>query len=287
MKVFYNSLIRSFTGLKKSNAVCSLFLISGVYPIECEIDCSILTLFGAICRMESTSSLKNIALRQLALPSHGWFYHAFETAKKYNMETLMFTNLYYPRTKNRWANLIKRQIRGTWWEQLTSEAKHMDSLTLLDLNLTAAWKPHHIWPEVGNKGLRCASVYRAILLTGTYITQSRLTKFYKEDPSCTLCCEGEETIPHMLMECASLNVARQEVLSDILEKVSNIGLQIPACSTDKTKLILHFGPSPMLNKSLPDTRKICNSISLLCLKLHNERTKLLENLKKKKKSKEA
>ena len=279
LNVYYNSLIRSMTGLKKSNAVCSLMLMTGLLPIECELHCRILTLYGAVCRMDGQSILKMLAMRQLATPSHGWFEYASAIAQQYDLELNFILNLYQPCSASKWKKLVKDRIRGLWFDKLCAEAENMSSLVLLDPRIIEKCKPHHIWPRRGSSGLRRAASIRAMMMTGTYAVQHRIAKFYKqEEPMCKLCHCELETIPHLLLTCQRTAEIRNNHLPAIETKMTKSGFQIPVDPTVKAKFLLNFGPTRYLPTGKSTiAEKISNEISLLCIKFHNERNKILEN----------
>ena len=64
------------------------------------------------------------------------------------------------------------------------------------------------------------------VLTGTYILQTNRAKFNQNEvnPVCQLCKEDDETLQHFLLDCKTLEEARQPILIDfvrVLEELIN------------------------------------------------------------------
>ena len=283
--VFFNTLVRSVLGLRKSVASSALFLLSGLYPIECELHCRIIGLYGAICRQDSHHPLKVIAQRQLANPECGWFDYLITIASKYNIRAQILNQLYSPDKPEKWKRFIKLHIKSWWNEHLFEDARDRSTLQLLDLSLIHAGETHFMYPRTGSSQLRTAIAFRTKMLTGTYTLQSNTAKFnkYKVDPTCLLCKKDPETTTHFLLECHQLEKIRNPLLSEINHHLSEIGLSLP--SENPIKCLLNMGPSKKLQlgkKVRVKLSALSNKVSLLCLKLHNERHQMLAELNSKK-----
>jgi hypothetical protein len=292
VSVFYNALLKSILGLRKSVASTALFLLTGLYPIECELHCRILGLYGAICRQDSHHPLKIIAQRQLANPDCGWFNYLLNIASKYNLRAQILNQLYSPDKPEKWKRFIKYQVRSWWNEYLFEDAKDRSTLELLDLSLIQSGEPHFMYPRTGSSTLRTATAFRAKLLTGTYTLQSNATKFnkYKVDPTCLLCKQAPETPTHFLLECQRLKEIRNPIITEINQHLSDLDLSLPSETHLKCKCLLNIGPSRKFTTEKNARGKLSqlsNKVSLLCLKLHNERHQLLGEVKNAQKGKTA
>ena len=287
VSVFYNTLVRSVLGLRKSVASSALFLMSGLYPIECELHCRIIGLYGAICRQDCRHPLKVIAQRQLANPDCGWFAYLLTIATKYNIRAQILNQLYNPDKPTRWKRFIKLHVKSWWNQHLFEDAKDRSTLQLLDLSLINAGETHFMYPRTGSSQLRTAIAFRTKMLTGTYTLQSNTAKFnkYQVDPTCLLCKKAPETTTHFILECQQLEKTRKPLLSEIDHHLRELSLSLPTEKLTRCKCLLNIGPS----KKLPFDKNarvklsvLSNRVSLLCLKLHNERYQLLGELNSKK-----
>jgi hypothetical protein len=55
------------------------------------------------------------------------------------------------------------------------------------------------------------------LVTGTYVLQTKRTKYYRNetDPTCLLCGAAEENVLHFILQCEKLQAERVALLSEI------------------------------------------------------------------------
>ena len=285
LDIFYNSMVRHLLGLRKSTATCSLYILSGLFPVKCELDCLTLGLFGFICRMDEQNPLKVLALRQLSLPesSTGWFTYAIDIAREYNLDTLLLANVIQSMPKNAYNAIIKTVIKGFWSDRLSEKAASMSSLCYMDINLITLGEPHYMWPTKANSRIRLAYKIRIKLLTGSYILQYNRAKYSKAEvsPLCILCDKQEvENVHHFMLACPSSEDIRVKHLNrlELLSKGSLSNRLYDA------KVLLNLGPSRAVcclssqhHKPNCICCKMSDIVSELCLTLHNRHTQLLSN----------
>ena len=76
LKTFQKKIIKQILNIPINTADSAVYILSGLLPIEAQIDKKILTLFNNICRQEDSSVEKQIAWRQITvktLKSNSWF----------------------------------------------------------------------------------------------------------------------------------------------------------------------------------------------------------------------
>ena len=99
-------------------------------------------------------------------------------------------------------------MRSTWQEVQEKTTLHLFSgISLAQLD--------DIFPTVIEPAnLREAVILKAQLLTGTYLTKTRLSKIQRNvaDTLCPACKTEEETTTHMISECAVYDPERQALL---------------------------------------------------------------------------
>ena len=76
LNLYHKKLLKQLLSLSTNTADPTIYILSGMIPIEAELHIKILTLFGTISRSEKTSNEWRIAERQLKLKSFNsssWF----------------------------------------------------------------------------------------------------------------------------------------------------------------------------------------------------------------------
>jgi len=289
--VFFNQCIRNLQALRKGTSNSAIHLLFGLLPIEAELDRRILQLFGNVTRLEEDNPLRNVAKRQLASPkdSKGWFTMALEVAAKYDLDAVAIQSLYLSMNNREWKKVIGDAIFYFWQQHLIDVARASSSLKYLDVNRVQVCRPHHIWPLKGDSRLRVAAAYRAKMVAGSYILQSNRARYNNNevDPTCPLCEDGVEDLPHFITTCTALREIRDILLTRLIEmnevfatkdseqltvEILNCGpcLKASRCKT-KTN---HSKYKTMVNNPC-ECVKVGNLASILCLKLHNKRNDLL------------
>ena len=101
------------------------------------------------------------------------------------------------------------------------------SLSCMDLHDVNPHSARHIWPKGGcSSRSRVAASFRAKLLSGSYILQSNRARFNQNSvkPTCPLCKQAPEDLPHFLRSCPDLEPTRTKTLPKIKWLASTIGM---------------------------------------------------------------
>ena len=109
MDRYYHKLMRQIRGIPMNAAREATYLFLNILPVEALHRVRIMELFGQICRLPESHTLRNIAMRQLSVKtnnSKSWFIHACVIGEYYGL------NLYqeFLNTKSRlsWKNTVKK-----------------------------------------------------------------------------------------------------------------------------------------------------------------------------------
>jgi hypothetical protein len=263
---YYRNLLRMIQGLPTSTAKEAIFLLLGELPLEAELDIRILSLFGAICRVESNSTLKEIAQRQLALENKlSWSNQASNLCQKYKISCHLA--LEAPWRKKTWNEYITTAIKGYWLQKLLEGMGQKRSLLLLDTSNALEFKPHNIWTScMSDPRLVTAASTRAKIITGTYWVQKKRAKLNvnNADPTCLLCKESAEDVRHMVIDCKATVSSR----ANKLQKIRNSGFPV-----ENIKELIN---GPLEEDS--HSAFINRLISELCHGVHSERSKKLQQM---------
>jgi hypothetical protein len=123
-----------------------------------------------------------------------------------------------------------------------------------------------------------SAMFRAKMLTSTYILQINASKFNESGSSvCLLCNKENEDLPHFLCRCSALKRTRRNVKGHLARNLPN-GQEMPTDDNILTRFILNGG----------NDHRTQSACSYYCFKLHIERDKIIKEIlpiKKKKKAK--
>ena len=153
--------------------MCSVYILSGLLPIEAKIHRSQLTLFGNIIRQDCVE--RDLVMRQLAVKdssSKSWFIMLQETLLRYNLPSA-YALLENPPEKKSWKLEVKCKINKFWELEIKSQAKLKSTLKYLNVESFAAGKVHRLWSSAkyNSHGVQKAFVH-VKMSVGTYILQS-------------------------------------------------------------------------------------------------------------------
>ncbi|CAC5373908.1 unnamed protein product [Mytilus coruscus] len=185
LQAFYKKMIKQILSLPISTADPAIYLLSGLLPINAEIDIKIITLLGNIlCSDKSTVEWK-IANRQLKIKS----------CKSNNPVEFLDTIT----TKETWEKSMVNKIKIYWHRKILDEKEHFNSLQYLSPIDSLG----HCHPLASISASDPKIVQklppRVKISTGGYILQSQRAKYNYNavDPTCQLCKNGEETLSHI------------------------------------------------------------------------------------------
>ncbi len=295
----YRTLLRQYQGLPERCAGPAIFILSGTVPAEAHLHMRSFTLYGNICRLPEEAPLKRLALRQLAEPdsSHSWFVYLRELAAIYSINLVAACLMPWP--KEGWKRYIKTTIVGYWRNRLLHEATHMTSLCWLDLDMcSSADQPHPLWSTaMYRKDQVPKAGIRARLITGTYNLQAKVASYSqkKADPTCMLCHQEAEDMPHFLLRCPKLEETRKMQITRLTDLLIEADC-LPQTDEEWCRCILNGGGGVLAKETLSknnvhnveldsqedsyklwarDINFICNEI---CYTLHKQRDILTDVL---------
>lgn len=127
---FQKQLIKRILSLPINAPDPCAYLLSGLLPIEAQLDLKILTLYHNICRQQESSVEKRIGRRQLMLKSensNSWFITLRNIVFKYELPSSVEL-LDNPPNKNAWKRTLQTTINQYWKHKLINDAESYISL---------------------------------------------------------------------------------------------------------------------------------------------------------------
>ena len=210
------------------------------------------------------------------------------------IESVIISAILAPWRKVEWKSFIKKSVVTHWVSILKADAAVKSSLSCMDLHDVNPHSAHHIWPKGGcSSRSRVAASFRAKLLSGSYILQANRARFNQNsvNPTCPLCKQAPEDLPHFLISCQGLEPTRTKTLPKIKRLASTLGMFLANDPETLSKNMLNSANpdsccacSGRSKKSKTPTRCKCSRlnelIKQLCLSLHNTRTQILSQIGK-------
>ena len=210
--------LRQIQHLPEHVASCSVYVLTGLLPIEAEIHKSQLTLFGNIIRQDCVE--RYLAIRELAvkdLKSRSWFITIQETLFQYDLPSA-HDLLANPPEKLAWKYQVKTHISEYWEKSIVNEARSKSTLRYLNFENFQIGCVHKLWTSVKYNQ---HSVHKAFvhvkLSVGTYIIQSNKVRVnqFQVSKLCPLCNRETESLEHFLFRCSELQRVRDPIVHQI------------------------------------------------------------------------
>ena len=104
-------------------------------------------------------------------------------------------------------NNFSKAISAFWTDVLLQDCLTKSTLQFCNINTLKLGQIHPVWNTVDNNVHDARrAITKVRLLTGTYIVQSKLSKFNQNevDPRCQLYFSDVEDYLHMLLQCGAL-----------------------------------------------------------------------------------
>jgi hypothetical protein len=211
---FYKKLLRQIQALPDNVASEATYLLLGATPIEAQLHCRTLSLFGNICRLPKDHSLHQLAKRQLATQFKNklsWFQHVSNLGDKYDIN--IHTALNMPDEKITWKNKTKKAILGSVTMDLTYSAACKTTLKWWIWPGYISTSAHQLWLCCNGKSSKiAAATVRSKMLVGRFKTEEEVkrmqSKAHKLNARCQLCHEEDEDILHIIARCQRLEEIR-------------------------------------------------------------------------------
>ena len=295
LEQFLKSLLKRVLSLPPNTPDPALYVISGILPVQAQIDTKCLTLFNNICRQPGNMIENKLAFRQLNMidnDSSSWFNVIKHTLMKYQLQHPL-DYLENPMCKHPWKKLIQKHINEYWKNRIIQDCEQYTSLRYLDY---MSFIPNSCHPIV-NIDNNCNPSREAMLIaiklkmaSGSYILQQKRAKFTKtETPICKLCEVDIEDMEHFIIHCVCLQSVRLPYIRELENIFKNINNKdFSNMSTmQQTKIILDctfefgfidskkVGPYPPKEK-VALVNMVHKITRRLCFDLHTARTRMLK-----------
>ncbi|CAG2203162.1 unnamed protein product [Mytilus edulis] len=204
LNIQFKKFLKQLLSLPKTVADPAIYMISGI---------------------QGKNSIEwQLAERQLnvkSINSNSWFSLLRKIFLKYELNDPA-QYLVNPISKYQWKREITSKVQKFWIEKILNQAKLYTSLRYLSL----IYKPGQCHPIANTNTMNSREIIRIPtklkIATGSYILQTVRAKFKSntELSICKLCNETEETLPHFLLTCKSLEDIRKPILEDLINSCS-------------------------------------------------------------------
>ena len=220
LELFHRKMLRQIQGLPENTAISAVYLLIGILPIEATIHIKLLSLFGAITRLERENPLWQVALRQLAIKpstSKSWFAQIGNLGQLYDVD--IHQALLHPWPKKSWKEHISTTVKDHWFTKLGEEAVSKSTLQWLLQEPYWIGKAHPLWDACcGKQHLVEAATTRARLLTGRSQLLADKSRYdASKDSSCPLCYQEKEDAAHFLVSCPALDNTRGQLIQSLCQ----------------------------------------------------------------------
>ncbi|XP_045215288.2 uncharacterized protein LOC123565485 [Mercenaria mercenaria] len=217
---FHKKSLKQILSLPMNTADPSVYILSGLLPMEALYHLKVLNFFNNICNQKSDSTEREIFERQIMVKSNksnSWACIIKPILSKYELSEVE-TYLNSPMTKNQWKSTVNVKVVQWWKKNIESRTVTYSSLKFMN----PVYTPGKFHPVLR---VGCSSVLEATriparlrLLTGNYMLQSNRHKFNQNEvsPVCRLCVSGAETVEHFLLLCPSLESVRLPGMNEII-----------------------------------------------------------------------
>ena len=205
-------------------AIIAIYGLLGIRPIEQELDIRKLSLFATVM-FDEASPEHEIAQRQLAVKdinSDSWFMQCNLLLHKYGLSNAYLIKDSF-HTNGAFKEAISRGVDKYVQQQWHEDAK--STLRYLNIDHSKVGSVHNVWKLTSHSTRDVLRAQIKIkLLTGSYILQSRRSKFSISATSdtCLLCKVAPEDLKHFLLDCSCL----QSVMSTCIHVIQRICLRV-------------------------------------------------------------
>ena len=209
---FYKNLLRQIQSLPRNTANEAIYMMIGSITLEGHLHLRIMSLFGAITRLDPHNPLHQLANRQLSLSiKNSWFTYVRDIADIYDID--VYDAMNFPPSKEDWKNYCRVSIVNRQWSNLLSASKEKSTLVNLTTGLNRS--SHHIWQVTrGKPDLMESAIIKAKFLTGKPGLNGDNWRIKSgENTSCPLCEFPVEDGIHCLLKCKKLENVRFKIIN--------------------------------------------------------------------------
>jgi hypothetical protein len=125
MDLFQKKILKQILSLPKNAPDCAVYILTGIWPIELQIQYKTLIFYNNICNLNDSSLEKEIARRQLSIKnnnSKSWFMEIKKLLLKYDLKDPIIL-LENPVNKEEWKRTVNKPINFKWKTQLLETKK--------------------------------------------------------------------------------------------------------------------------------------------------------------------
>ena len=123
----YLNLCKKIQGLPSRCSNDIAYLLLDIIPPEAILHTRCLTLFGAILRLDESSALKNVCMKNLGIDDKGsWFVMVRNVAAKYDID--INQQVVFPKNKMSWKRYVKSIVNNHWRIKMLNSAISKSSL---------------------------------------------------------------------------------------------------------------------------------------------------------------
>ena len=144
--------------------------------------------------------------------SKSWVLQVDQVLPKYSLPSAhdLLTD---PPSKSKWKGMVRKAVLQYWRSRMIDEAGKLSSRKYISVNTLSPDTTAQIWSS---------SLYSPTLIKKAFLKVKLLTKCYKlqchealfkrnqhsVDPTCKLCAQEPEDLPHFIVRCSELQSVR-------------------------------------------------------------------------------
>jgi len=220
LDMYHRTVLKHLQHLPLGTSTAAVYLILGQLPATAILARNILTLYVSMIR-DPASVECQIIRRQLAVKdqdSKSWIVTVKELLQNYSLPSSyeLFNN---PPSKGQWKRTLKVHITRATFEHLKEDARRKVTLNHLNTSKCNPGSLHPVWGTVRDSPhdiVRGCTKVR--LLTGQYRLQADIAKQSGGSPTCPMCRQGSEDLPHFLLDCPVLDPERIKFM-DLVDNI--------------------------------------------------------------------
>ena len=281
LEMLQRSILKSLLGVPKRTAIPALYIITGLHPIEKQINRKQLIFLRSL--ISENGRLKDLVRRQYVMKkvnSKSWIVHIKKVLAQFSLPSLHDLLGDTP-SKLTWKEEVKVAITRTTEKEIEEEASKMNTLQFLNPSLRSG-KWHNVVSFIKNPREVARAAIKTQMLTGTYTFQCTRVR-YKQATSetCQLCEEESEDLVHALLRCSALSDVRQKYLPAIINSIPLVYSHRTMVMNDEhllTQLIMdstHPRISELIPLQLGDQETHERLTRNFCFAIHLQRSNLI------------
>ena len=146
LETYQKKLLKQIISVPTNTVDLAVYILTGLLPVETQLDKKVLILFNSVCRQNENSVEKSLAYRQCSvktIKSNSWFMDVKKIIWKCQMNDIEFY-LDNPISKIRWKSLVNRTVNAYWYKGITTIVPYYRNLSYLNYLLYTPGKLHHL-----------------------------------------------------------------------------------------------------------------------------------------------